>query len=546
MTYCPGDRELLVVDRSGFVRRFGPDHRQTAVTRITPGEVGLDCRDDGMALTVDGTTPVLIDRDGRITRPGREIEAREARFARDGSVHVLTEDGIVIWRGDQLATLPRARVFERHLADEAAVVEQVFSDPAAPGDGLWIERGGARTRLGDISLEQPDIAIAPDGAIGVANWMQSYGWQPTARGYGKPVLLLDESGTHTSGIAVSSSWFVLGDARGGLLFGRRPRLAWRPLAEPCGPDHARLGLALARSGTRIAFACTALGVRELDPESMRQLGHDEPSSGADFVAWSPSGDRVATRMLGGPIRIWRDGVAIASSPGDGYYDEERELWWQSDTELRGLLNGGRLAAWNTQDGSSHELGGGASGAVHGAHGELVLARDDEFPMTPGAGITDIVLPHVEGWHLRVLAVDDHGTRALVKRRSNQPVPQAQLLVVDLATRVPTTLVSDDVRATAIDDLAVYAALSSGSIQRFAGGRATVIGQIEGVSVLAASPHLIAAGTATGAIVVWTKRGELLGALIGHTAPIRSLAFSPDGLRLASTASDATLIWDLRP
>src|SRR6185436_5619137 len=37
---------------------------------------------------------------------------------------------------------------------------------------------------------------------------------------------------------------------------------------------------------------------------------------------------------------------------------------------------------------------------------------------------------------------------------------------------------------------------------------------------------------------------LRGPLVGHTEPVTSLAFSPDGGRLASAAGDAVRIWDL--
>jgi WD40 repeat protein len=80
-----------------------------------------------------------------------------------------------------------------------------------------------------------------------------------------------------------------------------------------------------------------------------------------------------------------------------------------------------------------------------------------------------------------------------------------------------------------------------------GGPPKPLGEVPGgVTALAVSHGVVAAGGRDGEIALWAADGTALGKLAGHTAPIRALAFAPDGLHLASTASDGTLVWDLTP
>jgi serine/threonine protein kinase/WD40 repeat protein len=55
-------------------------------------------------------------------------------------------------------------------------------------------------------------------------------------------------------------------------------------------------------------------------------------------------------------------------------------------------------------------------------------------------------------------------------------------------------------------------------------------------------RLVASGGDEGVVLLWDREdGRPRGALLGHTAPITALAFSPDGGRLVSAAADGTLI-----
>ena len=549
MTFCPGDRELVVLDHDGWVRRYGPDHRQVAATRLRLPEGErhvVDCAPDGTVAALDGTAPVQIDRSGRVIAARHDLSASDARFAPDGSVHVIAEDGLHAWRGDRVDALPAApEPMYAALGEGAAYAESLYHDPPTAADGLWITRDGTRVRLEREALDMFQLSVAGDGGLAVADEMTAYAWEPSARGYGPRRLLVDDAGTQVWGVAASRRWFVVSDGEGLAIFAR-PGGKPHELAKPCGPDGYHAAFAIAHDDQRVAVACSTTGIRLYDLATRRALGPDEPSSSAVALAWSADGHALATSGLEGPIRVWRDGALVTTFARGSTGDDDPRLWWTAPGELEGTA-GWRLAAWSAGDGKARELP--ELDATHAAYasGTLVAAYRDNLVLRVARGgtTTKLALPDARtSWVLGV-AIDPAARRAIVLRDEHNDWPPRELVGVDLATGRATTLATEPVTAAAVDSDAAYAALGSGAIERFAGGAPTALARLPDVTALAVSPRLVAAGTADGSIVVWTKAGAPVATLpAAHTAPVRALAFSPDGTHLASAGTDATLIWTI--
>jgi len=299
---------------------------------------------------------------------------------------------------------------------------------------------------------------------------------------------------------------------------------------------------------RIAIACLDTGIRVLDLATGKQLTKLGTTSAATGVAWSPSGDRLATRDGTGKIRVWRGAeVAAAIEP-----ETEGALWWQSADELGGTEHG-LVMSWTIADRAPHPRKPKLEGrAAHSPHGELVLAhrtyRDtDEVAVVRGGKPAPVELPETKHDWIDALAIDDAGAHTVPTRGEYNGQPALELIEIDVAA-ANAKLTELTTPAAAIGDGgAIAVASKTGSVTVRSGGQSKTLGEVPGgVTTLAISHGVVTAGGRDGSISLWAADGAALGKLAGHTAPIRALAFAPDGLHLASTASDGTRTWDLTP
>ena len=546
LRFCPGDRELVALDLSGGVWRYRvADGAQVAASPEaarkpnTRGE-RIDCGADGAALVLDPeNSPVLIDAKGAVTKPPEPIESESAAFAPDGSVWAV-HDGVTAWNGTTVSQVITADHALSSGVSHGVYVEYVYNSGKAARDGLWMVRDGARIKLPGAVSELEEVEVAPDGAVAIGDGMVAFGWVVKGNKAGKRILLLDQSGTHLDGVAVTNKWFVVADAGGNVWTADRPKMVWGHIEKPCGEyPNVFMSMAIANDDNRIAVACAGVGIRIYDINNNRLLTKDHPNSGANRVVWSPSGEQVATVVDdSGPIRIWRGPTLVATidaTPG--------KVWWTSETELVGS----DLTTWTIPSGVATPPAKPLEGAVaRSPHGEMVVAhRAGTVDVIKGENQTTLKLPATTFDWIDGVAIDDAGNHAVVWRGQYNGEPATEVVEIDLTSNKIESYPALST-AVAIGDGFVVIADPSGEVTLRRHGVVTKLGNHGKVKVLAVHHDVVAAGGDDGKIWLSSAAGKSLGVLTGHSAAVTGLAFTPDGNHLASAATDGTLEWDLTP
>ncbi len=539
--FCPGDEELVVREERAVRRYRVADGAQLAVDQVpssrslAPWDGVVDCRVDGTLLVLDeARSPVLIDRDGKRTAPPAPIESQRATFAPDGAVLVLAGEGVQRWQAERVELVVHAadHALYAALADGGVYVERVYA-PGKPEAGLWMTRNGVRTRLPGEMSDVETASAAPDGAVALGSMMIAYGWTLKGKVASKGVLLLDQGGSSVKAALATNRFFIAVDAGGSVWDALRPKLTWDHIDKPCGSDDT-MAVAVAGDDKRIAVACSSVGIRIFDIMQARQLSRDPISSAAMTLAWSPDGDRLATRADNGTIRVWR-GAALIATIRD---HSGASLWWRSATELAGP-HGDELATF-TLDGEVTDVKPRqrVHKVAHGAHGELIYVLDGKL-FIDGAPIDLTGDDWIDG-----IAISDGGTRATAWRGKHSNQPGSEVVEIDVAKHLARTD-PGEVTTAAVDDEAVYTGNTAGELIRYVGGVATRVAALGvPITAIALGREMIAVGDRDGRIAILAPAGKPLGTLAAHTAPIRALAWSPTG-QLASTAGDGTKVWTLR-
>jgi len=173
-------------------------------------------------------------------------------------------------------------------------------------------------------------------------------------------------------------------------------------------------------------------------------------------------------------------------------------------------------------------------------------REGTVDLINGASQTTLKLPATTFDWIDGVAIDDAGTHAVVWRGQYNGEAATEVIEIDLTSNKIESYPALST-AVAIGDGFVVIADPSGELNLSRHGVMTKLGN-HGAKVTALVVHhdLVVAGGDDGKISLWSTSGKSLGALIGHSAAVQGLAFTPDGKHLASTATDGTLQWDLTP
>ncbi|HEY4057913.1 MAG TPA: WD40 repeat domain-containing protein [Kofleriaceae bacterium] len=547
LRFCPGDQELLALESTGHLRRYKvADGTQVSTSDVLEKGGSVDCRADGTAVAFDAArSPVLIDASGKATKPPAPIVGQRAMFDDDGSVLVLTDEGVTKWAGDRVTPLitQQEKTLYSSLAEHGTFFETVFNSGKRATDGLWITRGDKRVKIDATSVDLQQTSAAPDGAIAVADEMMAWGWVIKGK-TAKRQLLLDQRGTHIKAVGVSDKWFVVIGADGDIWKEKRPTTKWLPIQHPCGESEMPTALALAHDDARIAVSCTTIGVRIFDLETGEQLTKDGVTTAASLLAWSPTGDRLAIRDTTS-IRVWKDNAQIASLEAS----TGRALWWVDDAQLGGLEHG-VLTTWTLADKQAHATTTEAGVAAHSTHGDTLIASrsysgPNQVALLRGTQVVPISLPESKWDWLDGVAIDASGTHGLLWRGQYNGEAALELYAIDLvALKIAT--VEDKITAAAIGEGGYAMATEGGGVTWTATAPVKLGKLTTEVTVVAVSHGIVAAGGKDGSVTFWSTQGEKLGTLAAHTSAVSAIAFAPDGKHLATSAAEGTKVWNLSP
>ncbi len=263
------------------------------------------------------------------------------------------------------------------------------------------------------------------------------------------------------------------------------------------------------------------------------------------VAWSPDGRQLASGGDDGAVRVWG---ALAGSEArllEGHTRAVRSVAWSPD--------GARLAS-GSEDGTIRIWDAGGAVSIRG-RGTLLMGRIARGTAEVGdevviIGFQDEVLETV----ITALAISQQAVSQVVAG------DEAGILVrgIDVNDVQPGMVLAQPGSFTSHDE-ALRALEVAGATREAATEPFLML--IEGTSepiVLNAGADVVhsvawspdgarlASGHGDGSVRVWNAAdGSLLRTLEGHTDVVNSVAWSPDGARLASGGDDgAAFVWDM--
>jgi WD40 repeat protein len=417
-----------------------------------------------------------------------------------------------------------------------------------PAPAVWRVSDGTRTvtfqfRVKDAALTDAwrAVAIDPRGEVVIAADGNGVGlWRMDGEQVRR---IVQKAGVGTVAFSTGGDAVVFTETDDAIRVCDRDGVTWQRLVAE------RVGL--------LGFSCTADAVTVASrgpthPVAVTRAGLSarplviNPKVQVNNVAFSPDGRYVAATAERGEIIVWSlpDGAAATRLPlhtpsGSGY---GRCVF---SPDGRFLANGASAGALVWRVGTWERLpvlGTGQLFATHfGPNGALlagVTHQDATAHLWDLATLKEVaVLPKPTGfrssWAVSVAASPDGQTLAVAGGRGPTGQTVADVAVWDVPTRKPRFVLTDFC-------CGVWSVSFSPDGKRLA----------TGAGIYGGGPPPL--GRRDGAVQVWdAQTGRLVYDLRGHTACVWSVAFSPDGRRLATAAGKRingvrgdVRIWDL--
>ncbi len=493
-----------------------------------------------LGSTVDGTRIVTRDR-GRVIvldATGSELSAWSVgataaiAVARDASAIAAIEAGVLrVWTADGTLRLerPAPRVGPRlAIAPDGSAVAVAGRDL---GVRAWRIAGGDELLHDDARAELAAIAIAPGGTLALASRGAIVVHRPDAA-----ERAIEVTGS-PSLVAVAPDGAVVASAIGDAV-----RID-TPHRDPVWLDTDGTPSAIALTGAALVVASErSVGEWTLDGHRIRTLRGARGT--IDVLAVDEDGTRI---VAGGDSGAWTWTVGDAERVADG--DPHTMTFTTSGTMAVGATADGVVRVWDLAHHTSRRLGTHAAAvraiAISGDRRTAVTGGDDRtlrrWSLIDGA-------PAILGTHLAAVtavAIDRDGTTVISGGADRMvrlwsTTGHNRVLGAHAGPVIAIAITPDGRHAiSAADDPDVVVwDLGSGAARR--------LPHDSRVSALAIAPagDRIVVGTRAGDVVSWPLPvgDTIAGTVIAHhEGPVRDLAFSPDGRRVASASDDGTAI-----